>query len=130
MLLLTSLSVWMVRNQSLMEMWWLFSSVARYPKEIFAGRWAEPLGAFFTYFVPILVVVNVPANAMVRVLDPRMVALHPGRDGGLALAQPPLLPACPAVVSQREQLTEPTGTRKPRCRPWTQPERPWHWAGS
>ena len=66
MLLLTSISVWMVRNQSLMEMWWLFSSVARYPKEIFAGRWAEPLGTFFTYIVPILVVVNVPANAMVR----------------------------------------------------------------
>jgi ABC-2 type transport system permease protein len=75
MLFLTSLSVWMVRNQSLMEMWWLFSSVARYPKEIFAGRWAEPLGAFFTYFVPILIVVNVPANAMVRVLEPGMVAL-------------------------------------------------------
>ena len=75
MLLLTSLSVWMVRNQSLMEMWWLFSSLARYPKEIFAGRWAEPLGNFFTYCVPILVVVNVPANAMVRVLDPSMVAL-------------------------------------------------------
>ncbi len=75
MLLLTSISVWMVRNQSLMEMWWLFSSVARYPKEIFAGRWAEPLGHFFTYFVPILVVVNVPANAMVRVLDPPMVGL-------------------------------------------------------
>ncbi|MBV8556682.1 MAG: ABC-2 family transporter protein, partial [Planctomycetaceae bacterium] len=32
MLLLTSLSVWMVRNQSLMEMWWLFSSLARYPR--------------------------------------------------------------------------------------------------
>jgi ABC-2 type transport system permease protein len=76
MLALTSLSVWMVRNQSLMEMWWLFSSVARYPKEIFAGRWAEPIGTFFTYFVPILVVVNVPANAMVRVLDPRMVVLN------------------------------------------------------
>jgi ABC-2 type transport system permease protein len=75
MLFLTSLSVWMVRNQSLMEMWWLFSSVARYPKEIFAGRWAEPLGAFFTYFVPILIVVNVPADAMVRVLEPGMVAL-------------------------------------------------------
>jgi ABC-2 type transport system permease protein len=52
----------------------LFSSVARYPKEIFVGRWAEPLGMFFTFFVPILVVVNVPANAMVRVLDPLMVA--------------------------------------------------------
>jgi len=74
MLLLTSLSVWMVRNQSLMEMWWLFSSLARYPKEIFAGRLAEPLGVFFTFFVPILLVVNVPANAMVRVLDPVMVA--------------------------------------------------------
>jgi ABC-2 type transport system permease protein len=73
MLLLTSVSVWMVRNQSLMEMWWLFSSLARYPKEIFAGRLAEPLGNFLTYCLPILVVVNVPANAMVRVLDPAMV---------------------------------------------------------
>jgi ABC-2 type transport system permease protein len=75
MLILTSVSVWMVRNQSLMEMWWLFSSVARYPKEIFVGPWAAPLGAFFTYCVPILIVVNVPANAMVRVLDPVMVTL-------------------------------------------------------
>jgi ABC-2 type transport system permease protein len=75
MLMLTSLSVWMVRNQSLMEMWWLFSSLARYPKEIFAGPWAGPLGTFFTYCVPILVVVNVPANAMVRVFDPIMVIL-------------------------------------------------------
>jgi ABC-2 type transport system permease protein len=75
MLFLTSLSVWMVRNQSLMEMWWLFSSLARYPKEIFAGPWAEPMGRFFTYCVPILVVVNVPANAMVRVLDPTLVGL-------------------------------------------------------
>ena len=94
----------MVRNQSLMEMWWLFSSVARYPKEIFAGRWAEPLGTFFTYFVPILVVVNVPANAMVRVARPADGRLDRGRGGRLALAQPALLPLCPAVVSQREQL--------------------------
>jgi len=75
MLLLTSLSVWMVRNQSLMEMWWLFSSLARYPREIFAGRWAEPLGNFFTFVIPILLVSNVPANVMVRVLDPPMVVL-------------------------------------------------------
>ncbi len=74
MLFLTSVSVWMVRNQSLMEMWWLFSSVARYPREIFAGRWAD-LGTFFTYCMPILVVVNVPSNAMVRVLDPWAVAV-------------------------------------------------------
>ena len=75
MLLLTSLSVWLVRNQSLMEMWWLFSSLARYPREIFAGPWGEPLGVIFTFFIPILVVVNVPSNAMVRVLEPGMIAL-------------------------------------------------------
>lgn len=73
MLLLTALSVWMVRNQSLMEMWWLFSSLARYPKEIFHGTWAEPVGVFFTFVLPILLVVNVPANAMVRVIEPGMV---------------------------------------------------------
>ena len=73
MLMLTSVSVWMVRNQSLMEMWWLFSSLARYPREIFSGRWAEPLGQFFTFVIPILLVSNVPANVMVRVLDPKMV---------------------------------------------------------
>jgi ABC-2 type transport system permease protein len=73
MLVLSAISVWMVRNQSLMEMWWLFSSLARYPKEIFAGTWGEPLGYVFTFVLPILLVVNVPARAMVRVLEPRMV---------------------------------------------------------
>lgn len=74
MLMLTSLSVWMVRNQSLMEMWWLFSSLARYPKEIFANTWAEGIGRFFTYVLPILLVVNVPAQAMVKALDWRVVS--------------------------------------------------------
>jgi ABC-2 type transport system permease protein len=74
MLILTAFSVWLVRNQSLMEMWWLFSSLARYPKEIFLGSRAEPLGFLFTFILPILLVANVPANAMVRSLDPPMVA--------------------------------------------------------
>lgn len=73
MLLLTSMSVWMVRNQSLMEMWWLFSSLARYPREIFAQTWAEPIGRFFTYAVPILLVSNVPARTMVKALDPALL---------------------------------------------------------
>jgi len=74
MVLLTSVSVWMVRNQSLMEMWWLFTSLARYPKEIFNnGTWAAPVGRFFTFVLPILLVVNVPSAAMVRVLDPWMI---------------------------------------------------------
>ena len=31
------------------------------------------MGVFFTFILPILLVVNVPADAMVRVLDPAMV---------------------------------------------------------
>src|SRR4029077_20560043 len=73
MLVLTSLSVWLVRNQSLMEMWWLFSSLARYPKQIFDGTSAAPLGFVFTFLLPILLVSNVPAVTMVRVMDWGMV---------------------------------------------------------
>ena len=75
MLFLTSSAVWMVRNQSLMEMWWLFSSLARYPKEIFlrSGVAAASMGFLFTFILPILLVANVPSNAMVRALDPGMV---------------------------------------------------------
>ena len=73
MLILTSLSVWMVRNQSLMEMWWLFTSLARYPKEIFNNTWAAPIGRFFTFLLPILLVVNMPSTSMVKVLEPGMV---------------------------------------------------------
>ena len=74
MVTLTAFSVWLVRNQSLMEMWWLFSSLARYPKEIFSGRtWADPIGKFFTYVIPILLVVNVPSEVMVKAFDWRLV---------------------------------------------------------
>lgn len=78
MVILTAFSVWLVRNQSLMEMWWLFASLARYPKEIFLGSRAEPLGFVFTFLLPILLVANVPSNAMVRVFDPGMVAFTIG----------------------------------------------------
>ena len=70
LLLLTSASVWLMRNQSLFEMWWLFTTLMRYPKEIFIGRWAEPAGFVFFFVVPIMLVTNVPARVMVRTLDP------------------------------------------------------------
>jgi ABC-2 type transport system permease protein len=69
LLMLCSLSVWMVRNQSLMEMWWLFTTLMRYPREIFNVSWAHPVGLFFTFVVPVLLVVNVPVNTMVRAFD-------------------------------------------------------------
>lgn len=70
LLMMTSLSVWMLRNQNLYELWWLFTSVMRYPREVFTGSWAGPLGVFFTVVVPIVLVVNVPASVMVRAFEP------------------------------------------------------------
>ena len=102
MLLLTSISVWMVRNQSLMEMWWLFSSVARYPKEIFAGRWAEPLGAFFTYMHADSGGRQCPGQRDGPGVRPADGRLDHRRRDCIALAQPPLFSLCIAVVSKRE----------------------------
>src|SRR5260370_18763580 len=69
LVMLTSAAVWFKRNQSLFELWWLFTSLMRYPREIFAGKWASPMGWFFTFIIPILLVVNVPAGVMVKLLD-------------------------------------------------------------
>ena len=68
--MLTSASVWFMRNQSLFEMWWLFSTLMRYPREIFSGPWASPAGLFFSFAVPIMLVTNVPAQVMVQTLNP------------------------------------------------------------
>jgi len=42
------------------------------------------VGAFFTFFVPILLVTNVPANTMVK-------TLHPGFVAGMVVATAALL---------------------------------------
>ena len=76
LLTLTSASVWFMRNQSLYEVWWLFSTLMRYPREIFKGPWAEPAGWFFSFIVPVMLVTNVPANVMMRVLEPSWIALY------------------------------------------------------
>jgi viologen exporter family transport system permease protein len=75
LLMLTSTSVWFMRNQSLYELWWLFTSLMRYPREIFSNSWALVIGRFFTFIIPVLIVVNVPANIMVKAFDWRPAAL-------------------------------------------------------
>ena len=76
LLILSSTSVWFVRNQSLMELWWLFTTLMRQPREIFeTSSWARPVGVFFTFVVPVLLVVSVPAGTLVRALEPWTVAL-------------------------------------------------------
>jgi ABC-2 type transport system permease protein len=74
LVLLSAASVWLVRNQSLYELWWLFSSLMRYPREIFQGRIVAPVGWFFTFVIPAMLVISVPADVMVRAFDPRVVA--------------------------------------------------------
>jgi len=86
LLLLTSTSVWFKRNQSMYELWWLFTSLMRYPREIFVGSWATPLGWFFTFVVPILLVVNMPAAFLVKLLDePKTIVFTVVVAGGLLL---------------------------------------------
>jgi ABC-2 type transport system permease protein len=75
LVILMSTAVWLVRNQSLMELWWLFTTLMRYPREIFAGRLASPLGFFFSFIVPVLLVVYVPARTMLRAVEPRFIGI-------------------------------------------------------
>jgi ABC-2 type transport system permease protein len=74
LLILSSMAVWLVRNQNLMEMWWTFLSLMRYPRAIFAGEWGRPFGLFFTFVVPMVLAVSVPAETMVKALDPWFIA--------------------------------------------------------
>ena len=75
LLILSSLSVWLVRNENLMEWWWLFTTLMRYPRENYLRGWSYPIYIACWYVVPVLLVTNVPAQSMVRVLEPENVAL-------------------------------------------------------
>jgi ABC-2 type transport system permease protein len=76
LLLLTMSAVWMVRNQSLMEMWWLLTTLMRYPREIYSRSWwAAPIYYGAWWLLPVLVIINVPASTMVRSLEWHNAAL-------------------------------------------------------
>ena len=68
MIALAACSVWLGRNQTLYDFWFYITIFARYPMEIYSGRFGDPLRRFFTYLVPVLVVINVPAQLLVRPL--------------------------------------------------------------
>lgn len=67
LLILASLAVWLVRNQSIMELWWLFSTLMRYPRGIFEQ--ISLVGKFFTFVVPVLLIVSIPVETILRALD-------------------------------------------------------------
>ncbi len=65
---LAATSIWLGRNQSLYDFWFYITNFSRYPMEIYDGPWGTPLQKFFTFIIPILVVINVPAQLLAKPL--------------------------------------------------------------
>lgn len=70
MTVLSSASVWLGRNQSLYDFWFYITNFSRYPMEIYNGAFGTPLRRVFTFAIPILLVVNVPARLLAKPLEP------------------------------------------------------------
>ena len=68
MITLAATSIWLGRNQSLYDFWFYITNFSRYPMEIYEGPWGTPLRQLFTFVIPILVVINVPARMLARPL--------------------------------------------------------------
>lgn len=69
MISLAATSIWLGRNQSLYDFWFYITNFSRYPMEIYKGEFGTPLRLAFTYLIPVLVVVNVPARLMAMPLQ-------------------------------------------------------------
>ncbi len=71
MICLAATSVWLGRNQTLYDFWFYITNFSRYPMEIYATGRGLPLLFVFTFIVPVLVVINVPARLLAQPLTPR-----------------------------------------------------------
>ncbi len=72
MIVIASTVVWMGRNQGLYEFWFYITVFARYPSDIYSGiPLAELIRFAFSYVIPILLVVTVPARTVLnKVVEP------------------------------------------------------------
>ena len=70
MFILAASSVWLGRNQTLYDFWFYITNFARYPMEIYKGPIGTPLRWAFTFIIPVLIVVNVPARVLIWSLHP------------------------------------------------------------
>lgn len=67
MIVLAASSIWLGRNTSLYDFWFYITSFSRYPMEIYnSGGLGITLQLIFTFVIPILIVVNVPARIMAQ----------------------------------------------------------------
>jgi ABC-2 type transport system permease protein len=75
MISLACTSIWFGRNQGLYDFWFYITVFARYPRSIYDGEdpqrfeSGEALQFVFSYVMPILLVVTVPARILVKQLD-------------------------------------------------------------
>ena len=69
MIFLATTSIWLGRNQSLYDFWFYITNFSRYPMEIYRGSLGTPLQLLFTFIIPVLVVVNVPARILAKPLE-------------------------------------------------------------
>jgi ABC-2 type transport system permease protein len=73
MLMLSSTSVWLGRNQSLYDFWFYVTSFGRYPQNIFQGQSlaGDVIWFGFSFVIPLLLVITVPARIILsKVLEP------------------------------------------------------------
>jgi ABC-2 type transport system permease protein len=72
MLSMAALSIFFGRNQGLLDFWFYITIFARYPSNIYSGSPAADIIRFaFSYVVPILLVVTVPARVLLgKLLEP------------------------------------------------------------
>jgi ABC-2 type transport system permease protein len=71
MICLSATSIWLGRNQTLYNFWFYITNFSRYPMEIYNRGWGTPLYGLFTFVIPVLVVVNVPARLLAKPVSPR-----------------------------------------------------------
>jgi ABC-2 type transport system permease protein len=70
MIALSATSIWLGQNRSLYDFWFYITNFSRYPMEIYSGFWGDPLRIICTFVIPVLIVVNVPAQIIARPVAP------------------------------------------------------------
>jgi ABC-2 type transport system permease protein len=68
-IVLAAASVWLGRNTSIYDFWFYITTFSRYPMEIYSGPVGLWIQRVFTYALPILIVVNVPARMLAKPLQ-------------------------------------------------------------
>ena len=65
MFMLSAISFWAVRAQGIVWGYYSLFNIARYPDAVFRGVFK----IVFTYFIPVIIVANVPAKTLARALE-------------------------------------------------------------